>query len=149
MSPSEVRFLEGRQIVELLMSGDQASEEAVRWIAALVSDDATFEGVKKLRRRFVRDVEESSAPTTTEGRHKNANTVYIDPDRFRAFFWRRRLPLTAVGPMFGRCAGWASVIVHKGHAGYWALDELATSMDMRVDDLIEAIASEEELRRVS
>lgn len=148
MSPSDVRSLDDRQIVEMLVSLKPA-DEAVAWLAAVISDDASFEGVRELRRRFARSTAEASVPTTKSGQHKNANTVAIDAERFRSFCYRRRLALTAVGPMFGRCAGWASVMCYKGHAGFYALDELALALDMRVEELIEAVATDEELRRVS
>ncbi len=147
MSPSDVRGLEDHQILELLVS-PRPSDEAVAWLAAVISDDASFEGVRELRRRFTRSTAEVPVPTTKSGQHKNANTVAIDADRFRSFCYRRRLALTAVGPIFGRCAGWASVICHKRHAGYYALDELALALDMRVEELIDEIGTDDERARL-
>ena len=82
-------------------------------------------------------------------RHRSANTVTIDPESFRHFFWMRRLALAAVGPLFGRCGSWASVTANRGHAGYYALDELACALGIRVDDLIAEIGAPEELERLS
>lgn len=84
---------------------------------------------------------------STRTHYPNANTVRIDPDRFRAFFYRRRLPLNAIGGLFGRCDGWASVIIHHQHAGFYALDDLACALDLRVEDLIEEIGTDAERER--
>ncbi len=79
--------------------------------------------------------------------HKNANSVAVDPDRLRQFAYMRRLTLTAIGPLFDRCEGWASVICSKRRVGYYALDELACALGMRVEDLIEEIGTDEERER--
>jgi hypothetical protein len=78
---------------------------------------------------------------------RSATTVGIDPVRFRSFWWRRRMPLNSVGPMVGRCSGWASAILVKGHAGYWVLDEIASEIEMHVDQLIFEIGTDEERER--
>jgi len=147
MSPSEVRTMSDSAIVEMLVSMTP-TDEAVAWLATVISDDASFEGVRELRRRFTGSIDGVPGATADVGRHKNANTVMIDGSRFRAFCYRRRLPLTAIGPMFGRCDGWASVICHKGHAGFYALDELALALDMRVEELIDEIGTDEERARL-
>ena len=82
-------------------------------------------------------------------KHRNANSVAIDPAKFKHFFWLRRLTLSAVGPMIGRCDDWASCMAHKGHINYWTLDELAIELSLRVDDLITAFGAPEELERLS
>lgn len=83
----------------------------------------------------------------TRVKHRNANTVAIDPDRFRRFFYMRRIALNAVGPLFGRCEGWASVIVSKQHAGFYALDELACALETTTVSLIDEIGTDEERER--
>ena len=82
-------------------------------------------------------------------RHPNANSVLIEPDRFKRFFWLRRLPLTAVGPIVGRSEGWASVMANRKSVSYWTLDQLATALDVHVDEMIAAIGIPEELARLS
>ncbi len=148
MSPNEVRKLPDREIVQMLLES-KPSDEAVAWLAAVLADDAAFEGVQELRRRFTDHRSPAWFPVTATGRQRSANTVSVDGERFKAFFYRKRLPLAAVGPMFGRCEGWASVICRKGTAGFYALDDLATSLSMGVDDLIFEIGTPEELARAS
>lgn len=82
-------------------------------------------------------------------RHPYATTVCIESDKFKHLCWRHRLSLSSVGPMIGRCEAWASVIARKGHAGYFALDDLATELGLHVDQLIAEIGTPEELERVN
>ena len=82
-------------------------------------------------------------------RSKWATTIEIDRERFREFFWRRRMTLASIGPCFNRCDGWASVIVAKGHAGFFALDDLATALGMNVDELIYQVGTDRERELVS
>ena len=78
-----------------------------------------------------------------------ATSIQIDRERFTAFFWRRRMTLSSVGPFIGRCEAWASVIAGKGHAGLFALDDLATALNMNVDDLIDEVGTDAERERVN
>jgi len=146
MSPKELRALSDQQLVEMLVAL-RPDGAAIAWLASAVSDEDAFEGVRELRRRFIRDNDKEAGKVNVH--HRNANTVTIDASRFKAWAYRNRLTLTAVGPMFGRCEGWMSAVCTKGHAGYYALDELASSMDMRVEDLIAEIGTEAELARLS
>ena len=148
MSPSEIRSMEDRQIVEMIVSIGP-SEEAVAWLAAVVSDDVAYEGVKELRRRFGR---EFVVPRTESGRMVSARTVTIDPERWRSFFHRRRIALVDVGISLmdpPRCATWASVMASRGKVGLYALDDLATGLGLRVDDLIDEVGTDEERARLS
>lgn len=82
-------------------------------------------------------------------RHPNANTVWIDGDKLKRLLWLRRIPLSSVGPLIGRCSGWASVICKQGHAGYYALDDLSQELGFpHVDLLIAEIAAQKELERL-
>jgi len=134
------------EIVAALMNM-RPSDEAVAWLAALIADPAAVEGVNELSRRY--GANQVSEPLSVSGRYTGATTVRIDPGRWSAFFFRRRLPLNAVGSLFNRCSGWASVIKKKGHAGFYALDDLATALDMRVNDLIFEVGTDEERQRLA
>lgn len=81
--------------------------------------------------------------------HPKANAVMIDPDRLRAWAYRNRLPLSAIGPMADRCANLASQWCHRGTANYWTLDQIAFELGMPTEALIAEIGSVEELQRVS
>ncbi len=81
--------------------------------------------------------------------HLNANSVLIDPDRFKRFFWLRRLTLVEAGRMIGRSHAWASVCANKRRVSYWALDELATELEVHVDELVAAVGTDAELERLN
>jgi hypothetical protein len=81
--------------------------------------------------------------------HRNANTVRIDGDRFRAWAYQNRLSLMAVGPLIGKSANLASVWCYRGHASYWTLDALAFELGVDTNALIAEIGTPEELQRVS
>lgn len=146
MSPSELRAMSDEQLVDMLVAL-RPDGAAIAWLASVISNEGAFEGVRELRRRFIHDNEKSVRKVNVY--HRNANSVSIDSERFKAWAYRNRLTLTAVGPLFGRCEGWMSAICSKGHAGFFALDELASAMDIRVDDLIAEIGTEAELARMS
>ncbi len=139
----------GKELVDLV-TGQRPSEEAVAWVASLVSDDAIFDAARELRSRF-RNPALAEVPRTETGRIASSTSVQIDPDRFRAFFWGRRISLRNVGPMMDppRSDGWAYVMLSRQKMGYYALDDLATSMGLRADDLIEEFGTEAELARMS
>lgn len=92
---------------------------------------------------------ETLAPPAVRSRIGVATSIQIDRERFSFFFWRRRMTLSSVGPFIGRCDAWASVIAHKGHAGLFALDDLATALNMNLEDLIYEIGTDGERERVS
>jgi hypothetical protein len=148
MTREELRELGDRDLVRKLMNL-RPSVEAAAFIAAVISDPDAVQAVGELRRRYQTTMTESSTtPRTRMGHHPSGTSVSIEPERFRAFFYRRRTPLMAVGPMFGRCKGWASVVVTKGTAGFWALDELANAMGIHVDDLIKEVCAPSEYDRL-
>lgn len=131
-------------IVEMLVSL-KPSDQAVAWLASVIADPAKVAGVNELSRRYVA----KSDGRCSLPRAKCAGTVLIDGAKFKSLMWRHRLPLTAVGPMVGKCSGYASVIAHKGRLSYWTADAIATELGMHVHEFIAAIASDEELQRVS
>lgn len=147
MSPNEVRELENRELVELI-AGREPSEAVVSVLAAVLSDDIAYEGVRELRRRFGR-LTELEVPSTPSGRAASSDTVFIDPERWAAFAFRRRLKMTDLGVLAGRCPGWGSVMKSRGRAGFYALDSLACALGMHVDELIREVGTEEELQRMS
>lgn len=147
MTPTEVRSMSDHQIVEMLVSL-KPSDQAVAWLASVITDDAAFEGVRELRRRFDgRRLE--SVPATPSGRVASSRTVFINPDRWAAFAFRRRMSMTDLGPLCGRSEGWGSVMKARGRAGFYALDDLACALGMHVDQLIQEVGTDEELERLS
>jgi hypothetical protein len=148
MSPSDVRSLEDREIVELLAGLEPSSQKAMQWLAAIVSDDVAYEGVRELRRRFGR---EPSAPELESDRMPSARTVAIDRQRWNTFFFRRRMALVEAGPLMEppRSTAWASVMGSRGRAGLYALDDLACALGIHVNELISEVGTDEELSRLS
>lgn len=145
MSPNEVRSLNNQQIVEMLVSLRPGADEAVSWLAAVIADPVMVEGVKELSRRYVADTD----GRTRLPRAKSAGTVLIDGVKFKHLMWLNRIPMNQVGPMISKSEGWGSVIAHKGRMSYWAADAIANEIGMHVSAFIEAIASPEELQRLS
>jgi len=122
----------------------------VVWLAAVISSDASFEGVRELRRRFSTGGE-VQAPKTRTGRTSSARSVIVDRERWNSFFWRRRIALSDVGPIMEppRCEGWASVIGHRGRAGFYALDDLACALGLHVDEVIDQVGTDDERARLA
>ena len=144
MTPSEVRTMSDTDIVELLVSL-KPSDQAVAWLAAVISDPAKIAGVNELSRRYVAN----RSGRCVLPRAKSAGTVLIDGAKFKSLMWRHRLPLTAVGPMVGKCSGYASVVASKGRLSYWTADAIANELGYHVDEFITAIASSVELQRLT
>lgn len=133
------------EIVEMLVSL-RPSDESVAWLASVIADPIKVAGVNELSRRYVASAEgRPSLP-----RAKTAASVFIDGAKFKELLWRHRIPLVAVGPAIGKCAGLASVLASKGRMSFWTADAIATELlDMHVDQFIQAIAAPEELKRMS
>lgn len=82
-------------------------------------------------------------------RARCATSVLIDGTKLKEFFWLRRIPLSHVGPMVGRCSGLVSVLARKGCMSYWTADDIATELGMHVDAFIAAVGTDEELMRLA
>lgn len=148
MTKQELSDMGDRAIVRKLM-GMRPSAEAVAFIATIISNPDAVQAVGELRRRYeTATTQGQPIRRTRHGRQGVPTTVAIDEERFRAFFFMNRMPLSHVGPLFGRCKGWGSVIASKKSAGYWALDELAAALDMHVDELLRQICPPEEYERL-
>lgn len=89
------------------------------------------------------------AATQQKARARCATSVLIDGAKVKQFFWQRRIPLSHVGPMVGRCSGLMSVLARKGCMSYWTADDIATELGMHVDAFIAAVGTEEELMRLA
>lgn len=144
MSPAEVRQMTDTQIVEMLVDL-QPGDEAMVWLASVISDPALTEGVSELARRY---------SATTAGKHrlpraKCADSVFVDGALFKQFFFLRRIKLREIGPMIGKCEGLGSVVAHKGRMSYWTADAIASELEIHVDDFIRQVASQVELERLS
>jgi hypothetical protein len=147
MSPIDMKDKPAGEIVEML-AALRPSDEALAWLAAAIADPIVVEGVSELSRRY-RASQQDPEVAPPSRRYSGAMTVMIEPARWAGFFFGRRMPLNAVGPMFNRCEGWASVIKKKARAGYYALDDLACALNMCVDDLIYQVGTDEERARLS
>lgn len=147
MASTEVRSMSDSAIVEMLVSL-KPSDQAVAWLASLITDEAAFEGVRELRLRFTGQAG-SHVPATPSGRIASSRTVFIDPHRWASFAFRRRLSMTDLGPLCGRCEGWGSVMKARGRAGFYALDDLACALGIHVSELIQEVGTDEELQRLS
>jgi len=145
MSPNEVRSLTNVQILEMLVSLRPGADEAVSWLASVISDPVMVEGVNELSRRYSGHSEGKPALP----RARSAGSLLIDGAKFKHLMWLNRIPMNQIGPMIGKCDGWGSVIAHKGRMSYWAADAIAIELGMHVDAFIEAIASSEELQRLT
>lgn len=143
MTTADVRTMPDNEIVEMLVALAPA-DESVAWLAAVIADPVKVAGVSELSRRYVAD----RHGRCRLPRAKSAGTVLVDGAKFKEFFWRHRIPLTAVGPMASKCPGYASVVAHKGRLSFWTADAIATELGMTVDAFIEAIAAPEELSRL-
>jgi hypothetical protein len=82
-------------------------------------------------------------------KHRHATSVLIDADRWREYFWQRRITLVGASEMIGRSSAWASVVANRGTASYWALDEIATELEVHIDELIAAVGTDAELERLN
>lgn len=149
MSPAELRSMSSTEIVELLVEL-RPSDEGVAWLASVITNDAAYDGVRELRRRFISN-RKVDVPATSSSRMRGARSVAIDPDRWRGFFFRNRLALVDAGPLMDppRCRGWASVICTKRVAGLSALDDLACALDCHVNQIIAEVGTDEERARLA
>lgn len=145
MTPTEVRLMSDSAIVELLASL-KPSDQAVAWLASVISDPAKVAGVSELSRRYVaRHEGRCSLP-----RAKSAGTVSFDGAKFKKLLWRHRVPLVSVGPAIGKCSGLASVLAHKGKMSFFTADAIATEvLGCHVSEFLAAIATPDELQRLS
>jgi len=149
MSPSGVRSMNDSEIVDMLLSL-RPGDESLAWLASVISSPVMVEGVNELQRRYSASMPMVPA-TTASGRQRLATRVAIDPERFRSFFWMRRMPLCEVGPAMDppRSDTWANAVANKMHAGYYALDDLACALGMHVDQLIYEVGDDSERSRLS
>lgn len=81
-------------------------------------------------------------------KHRLATSIPIDADKLRMVLRRNFLTMVAASELTGKCSGWMSVVVHKKRIGYYALDELASAIGMRTDDLFNEIVDEQEWNRL-
>lgn len=140
MSPSELARLSDSEIVEYIIK-----LPATEGAQALASDEAQAAFVE-MRRRYARN---GDVPRSPSGRIRSANSVELDPQRWRLAWYRRRLTMRAVSQLAGKCSGWANVIAHKGYANYFVLDAIAAELGEVTDDLIYEVASDRERLRLA
>lgn len=143
MTPAELRTMPDREIASML-TNLRPSDDAVAWLAALLSDPASVAGVNELARRY----EMSQSGVRRNPRAKHADSVRIDGTRFKQFFWTRRIALREIGPMVGKSEGLGSVIAFKGSTSYWTADAIANELGLHVDAFLAQVGSSAELERL-
>lgn len=143
MSPAEIRMMGTSAIVEMLVNlrpGDQA----VAWLASVIADPDKMSAINELSCRYATRGGRVRLP-----RAKSAETITVDGAKFKHLLWLNRVKMGQIGPMIGKCGGWGSVTACKGRMSYWAADAIATELGMHVDAFIEAVATPEELQRLT
>jgi hypothetical protein len=103
--------------------------------------------VDEMKRRLSSEVGPQVDDGQRHNRMRSANSVEVDPDRFRHFCWMKRMTLVDVSRSIGRSDAWASVCLWKRRVGFYALDELATELGVNLFDLIFAIGTDAERER--
>ena len=91
---------------------------------------------------------EYEAPTSDSGKVRRATSVEIDPARWRAAWYRRRLTLVMVSEMAGKSRSWANQMANKGQCSYFAIDRLAAELEEVTDELLYEVASDRERERM-
>lgn len=140
MSPSDIARMSDQAIVEMIVALPDGRE------AEVLAGDEIYYAITELRRRHVVS---SDIPRTAKGRIRTATSVELDPERWRAAWYRRRLTLTAVSELAGKCGAWAHVIARKGCCSYFVLDAIAAELGETTDDLVYEVASDRERQRIS
>jgi hypothetical protein len=140
MSPTDIAHLSDEEIVEFLVKLPTGEG------AQALASDAAHAAFLELRRRYA---QHTDVPRSPSGRIRSANSVELDPQRWRLAWYRRRLTMRAVSELAGKCSGWANVIARKGCANYYVLDSIAAELGEVTDDLIYEVASDRERLRMS
>jgi len=122
------------------------SEEALAWLAAMITSPTLAAGVSELALRY--SGSQPAARELSDIRHRSATTMKLDRQASGRFL-SPAAALTEVGPLFGRCPGWASAICSRGTIGYYAADELASELGLYVDEFLAQVCAPEELERLS
>lgn len=140
MSPSDLALMSDEQIIELVVSLPVGRE------AQALASDVVYAAVMEIRRRHAGV---GGYPKTATGRLRSATSVELDPDRWRSAWYRRRLTLTAVSELAGKCGAWAHAVMVKKCVSYFVMDMLAAELGETTDDLVYEIASDRERLRIS
>ncbi len=138
MTPNEVRTMSDSAIVELIVSLPQ--DEGAR----ALSSDTAYAAFMEIRRRYSPTID---LPKTAGGRFRCANSVELDPERWRSAWYRRRLALTRVAEIAGKSYTWAHSVIKRGSVSYYALDVIAAELGETTDDLVWEIGSDRERLR--
>jgi hypothetical protein len=122
------------------------------FVLAQITDDDVYGAVTELRRRCADRVSSTLVRETSytdgDGHRLSATTCEIDSERWRAYFYNRRMRLAEVGPLVGLCRNWAHVIASKKRASYRTLDRIAVELAVETDEFIWAVGSDRERKRV-
>lgn len=139
MSPKEIAQLRDEQIMELVVSVASSGK------ADELARDDVFAAVCEIRKRRAR----VDVPRTPSGRVRNANSVEIDPERWRAAWYRRRISQSALNEMLGKSKTWSVMIAKKACCNFFVLDQIAAELGETTDDLVWEVASDRERQRLS
>lgn len=140
MSPTDLAHLSDEEIVEFLVQ--LPAGEGARALASDAAQAAFFE----IQRRYRAD---KDVPRTASGRIRNANSVEIDPERWKAAWYRRRISQSALNDMLGKSKTWAHQISKRKCANFFVLDAIAAELGETTDDLVWEVASDRERQRIS
>lgn len=140
MSPTDIARLSDKEIVELVidLSKDACPER--------LAGDEVFAAVCELRKRWSCRI---NVPRTPTGRIRTATSVEIDPERWRAAWYRRRINQTALCNMIGKSKTWSAMTAKKSCCNFFVLDQIAAELGETTDDLVWEVASDRERQRMS
>lgn len=139
MSPSDLALMSDEQIVEMIVS------LPVGRGAEHLASDVVQAAFLEIRRRYAQEIE---VPRTPSGRVRTATSVEIDPERWKAAWYRRRITQVELCRMIGKSYTWANVVAHQGRVNYYVLDRIASELSEVTDDLVWEVASSRERQRM-
>lgn len=140
MSPTDLAHLTDEEIVEFLV--ELPAGKGARALAS----DAAQAAFLEIRRRYA---ESDGVPRTPSGRARSASSVEIDPDRFRAAWYRRRLTQVALGELIGKSSAWVCAVARRSCCSYYVLDQIASELGEVTDSLVYEVASDRERTRLT
>lgn len=141
-----------RDLIATLAEMSKHSVKAACIFTAL-TEDTWFQAVVELRNRYNRREIDAGmvcekSPRSASGRVSHAGSVEIDSDRWKAWFYRNRIPLCHVGPIVGLSGPWANAIAFRGRASFSTLDRLCAAMEVSLDQFLYEVGSDRERERV-
>lgn len=88
-------------------------------------------------------VDQLATHDAPEKHTRPATSIPIDPDKLRLVLRRRFINNREASELAQRCGGWMDTVLHKKRINYYALDDLATALQMNFLDLFGEVVDEE------